>query len=351
MLSTSSLADDLRSKITSGALHSESLLGTEIGLTKTTGLSRSSVRLAISTLINEGLVERRPGKGVFVKSSSTSSVIELVLPALQNIWIDIAEGVQTVGRNTGSKIQIFNARSDVKSDMNMLRSLPSLKVDGAIIGSLHQKELTQEIVHLHLSGLPIVLLDQNLSDINVPSVTFDNYQAGYLAGSELLKANHRNLGFVGYSSLSARINGLRDAVNDAGIAFDRKNIVDTPVSWIPEGEQKRSLKEALTSLMDQPNPPTGLVFHNTGMALQGVRRLQSLGLRIPKDISVVSIGNEPEWIWADTELSAVQLPALEMGRIAAEMLLERIQNSQVPVRHVVLPVSWKPGHTILKLRS
>lgn len=340
------LTQELRTRILSGELPEQSLLGTEIGLAKSTGISRNSVRLAVSALIDEGLVERRPGKGIYVTSTSTKQVIELVLPGLHHIWKDITDGVQEVGRNRDCKVQIFNARSDLRTDMEMLRRLPDMNVDGAIIGSFHQREMTEEVIKLHLSGLPIVLLDQQPADVAVSSVVFDSYRAGYIAGEELLKAGHRRIGFIGYGALPTRVDGLRDAVNDGGVAFDRTNIVDTPLSWIALGEQRQDLTEALTRLLHKDNAPTAIVFHNTGMALLGMRCLKTLGYQTPEDISVVAIGDEPDLQWIDSTLSAVELPALEMGRIAMELLLERIQNPDAPVRQITLPVKWQPRQSI-----
>lgn len=350
------LAEQIRERILGGALKPESLLGTEVGLSRDTGLSRSSVRLAISGLVDEGLVERQPGKGIYIRQLRSQRIIELVLPGLQGIWKDVAQGVQEVGAAAGCRVQIFNACSDFQSDMEMLCRLPSLNVDGAIIGSLHQREMTTEIVKLHLSGLPIVLLDQEIPDLGVPSVTFDNYQAGYVAGTELIKAGHQRIGFVGYDTLSERINGLRDAVNDGGVAFDRTNIVSVPVALITGGikshqeTRKEELASCVQNLMEKENPPTAIVFYNTGMALYGVRCLQSLGYSVPEDISVVGIGEESEWEWIDSMLSTVVLPALQMGRIAAEKLIQRMEDPSATVGNTVLPVGWKSQKSVKEIK-
>lgn len=350
-ISHQDLSEDLRSQISTGTLKPGKLLATEIGLTKTTGLSRGSVRLAISALVDAGMVERRAGKGIYVKQLRNERVIELVLPGLDSIWKDIAEGVQEVARNSGCKVQIFNARSDFESDMDFLRRLPTMGVDGAIIGSFHQRKMTTEILNLHLSGLPIVLLDQQMMEINVPSVGVDNYEAGYLAGSKLLKAGHQRVAFIGFEGLTGRLEGFRDAVNDHGVAFDRTNVVLNPRNWLLEGEEKQDLREQLQKLLAKPAPVTAFVFHNPGLAMLGLRGLLALGCRVPDDVSAVSIGDEPDWDWSDMGLSAVDLSAMEIGRVAAVKLLNRLDNAAADPDHSTVPVTWKSRESIKEIFS
>src|SRR5689334_10156645 len=119
------LAKKLRHDIRRGKFGPGSMLGTEIEFARQEGISRPSVRLAIDSLVEEGLVERRAGKGVFVRKPSAAALtVELIVPHLAGFWIDVAEGAQSVARQRGCKTQIFNARGDLQADLDAVRRLP-----------------------------------------------------------------------------------------------------------------------------------------------------------------------------------------------------------------------------------
>lgn len=340
----------LRSDIISGRFEPGQMLGTEVGLAVEAGVSRGSARMAINDLIHEGLVERRAGKGVFAcKAPPGTRIVELAVPGLDGLWTQVAQGAQDAGRPQAVKLQIYNANRDIEADIQAIRQLPSNGVDGAIIAALHQKRVNEALVQLWSTGFPFVLCDQQMQDIDVPSVVFDNHAAGYIATQELIRLGHRRIGFVGYEILSptgSRSEGYRDALNDAGILFDRSLTAIQPFD--PAATPRTpSFEEFLASLSSRPNRPTALVFHTDHLALLAYPLLKKQGLRIPTEISIVAIGGGHQSEATEPPLTMVLLPCREMGEQAIDMLLRRLDAPNGPTEHRVLPVEWIPRESTM----
>jgi len=337
------LVKKLRQNIRRGKFTPGVMLGTEIQFAKKEGISRDSVRMAVNSLIKEGLVERRAGKGVYVRKPEAALIVELLLPSLGGIWAGVATGAQTVARDHGFKAQIFNADGDFEADLDAIRRLPLTEVDGAIVGSLHQSRLSAAVIELHQKNFPLVVVDQQMHDVDLPSVIYDGHAAGYLAGQKFVQCGHRRIGFVGFArgaNLRGRLDGLRDAVNDAGVAFDRSLIVELPATTLVVEGGREAFEQSLTKLLQRPARPTALLFHNDYLAMLGYQVIKRVGLRIPQDLSVVSAGNDPLCELTEPPMTAMDLPGSEMGRVAMELLLQRINDPQSTIEHRVLPVKW-----------
>ena len=347
------LLQELREKVSGGRVPVGSCVGTELEMARRHKISRVSVRTAVSRLVEEGLLERRPGCGVYVKQTSTPfHVVDAILPCLDYMWRDIALGAQDEGARHETLIRICNARNDFEADLRMVQHLPSSGARGAIIGSLHQPALREAVARLHLADFPVVLVDERLDGMAIPSVTFADHQAGYQAGEHLLQRGHRHIGFAGFTdslNLAQRLNGLREAMNDAGASLDRSCVGSLPPSYLltPTPE---ALQACLEPLLTQPERPSALVFHDSLLAAQAYRLIRSLELRIPQDISIVGIGHTSEFVWLEPSLACVVLPSADMGRVAMDLLLNRLKDPGAPAEHRVLPVTWQDGDSVAHLR-
>lgn len=328
----------LRSRIHSKRLRPGHMLGTEVGLAAQSGISRSSVREAISILAKEGLIERRPGKGIFVREAPRDLVIEMILPNLSGTWAGgLVDAAQTVARENLAKLQVFSADGNFEADLSAIRRLPQMKVSGAIIVSLHHIRLSQQVIELHQQGFPLVLLDQRLRDVDIPSVTCDDLQAGSLAAARLVSLGHRRIGFVGFQHddglPSPRQEGYRNALSDAGIVIDRSLEVLFPYALLTGPDKNAG--GALRKLFSRRNPPTALVVQNFRLATLCLALADRL--RVGRDVDFLTFAARREMESADSRLAFVEIPEAALGAAAARLLLDRISHPGRPARHMVIP--------------
>lgn len=338
------LIDQIHRSIGSGALRPGQLIGSEYELARQASISRMSVRRAMDQLVAEGLVERRPGKGVYVRDTVTSTrLVQVVVPSMSfDQCVQIAQGAQALGMDRGVQLQVYDAHARMDWDIQVIRQLPKSAVQGAIIASWHHPRFAEVLYELKRVDYPFVLVDERLHDIDVPSVLVDNHGGGYRVGQELIAAGHRRIGFIGNfaaDTVRARLEGLRDAVNDAKVPFDRSLAIDLKMDD-PDGDWPAAIARATIELMRRPDAPTAIFYSDDQTAAHGFKALKSLGLRIPEDVSVVGFDDNPLCQWLDPTLSTVRQPSREMGQVALEMLLQRMIDPRRPAEHRVLPTQW-----------
>lgn len=337
------LADRLRRSIREGEFQPGQLIGSEHELARQQQISRVTVRRASEILVNEGLLERRPGKGLYVRANHvTTRMIQVIAGNLQ--WepcLQVARGVQAAARKVGMQVQLHDAHGDAELDLEVVRQLPGGAARGAIIISFHGSAFNEAVFALKTQGFPFVLVDQRLHDIEIPSVTADNYDGGSQAAKAILKAGHRRIAFIGdlvADTVTRRFEGMRDAIGDAGLPFDRTRVTDVSEVRDRLGDWSGHVQQCVCETMGRPNPPTALFCSCDAVARSAYRALAGMGLRVPDDVSVVGFDDDPIAEWVTPGLTTVRQPFQEMGIAALNLLRDRMSDPAAKVEHRVLPV-------------
>jgi LacI family transcriptional regulator, galactose operon repressor len=342
----------IRADISAGRVKPGTRIGTEYDFMRQTGLSRTSVRRGIKHLIDEGLLERRVGKGVYVRELHHSThVIQFVVPDMAiDLYVRMTRAIQDWGRKHGVDIQLHNAHGSFDHDIKYVQSLPDKSMSGAIISSLYHPKFINALFELKRQGYPFVLVGHHLDELEVPSVAADNYGGGYLVGQELFKYGHgRRIAFIGalrYQATARRLEGLKDAMSDQGLAYDRALFKDLDVA-LPCDDWSDLVQEKVSELLGLAEPPTVLVFGSTSLAASAYPVLKSRGLSIPGDISVATFDDEPYVQFLDPPMSLIRQPGEDIGTAAIQMLMDRLKGVGAS-EQVTLPVKWVPRASVGK---
>lgn len=344
------LVQRIRADIDSGKLQPGQKVGTESGFAREAGLSRNSIRAGIDLLIEDGVVERRPGKGIFVVAApDAGQTIQVVVPQFADPFHqNIVQGVQDACRQRGLLMQVQDAHGRVQDDLALIRSLPENSTSGAIIIAEHHPELLYALFDLQRREYPFVLVDKKLVGLPAPSVVSDNYQGGYLIGQKLIELGHRQIAVVvdpEASTAADRVDGLRDALSDADVAFKRSRIVEcyagagcshSAQEWL------ELMTDATRKVLALEPRPTAVFYWNDDAAAYGCRALHEMGVSIPDDISVVGFDDSDVCEVLHPPLASVYQPVRQMGEEAVELLMEWIDRKQVPwdEKDRVLPVEF-----------
>ena len=186
---------------------------------------------------------------------------------------------------------------------------------------------------LRLAEFPHILVDVDTDDRRSWSVGSTNWQGAYDAVSYLLELNHRRIGMItdqpGLSVSERRLEAYKAALQDHGIEFDpalvqRDNYMAPYTGW---------LVEALLALDD---PPTAIFTTGDTAAIQAMETLRLKHIRVPQDISVLGFDDILQASTVSPALTTVYHPMYEMGRVAAEILLEQIETPGLPPKQIRL---------------
>jgi len=179
-----------------------------------------------------------------------------------------------------------------------------------------------ELERLNEATAPVVLINACQPEL-AGSVVVDDELGGRIATEHLLALGHRRIGFVGGLPTSytaqRRFDGFRAAMHDAGVRTYRR--LQTNMGFTIDNG-----RDALSMLLSDPNPPTGVVVASINSGIGAMSHARGVGVSVPGDLSIVSVHD----CWVSESLSpaltAVRMPMFEMGVVAVESLVLRLEG-------------------------
>ncbi len=326
----------LRRQIAEGRLRPGDRIPSIRELSERLNVNHLTIRQALRTLAEEGLVMANQGRGTFVadRRRKTKLHIALMVPNLgMALSSAISRGVQSVAGREEARVSILDLHDDPDILVKHLDALREHGHDGAIVFPLASPAVARALARLILDDYPVVLVDRFMPEIPSWNVVVDNFRGGYLATRHLIENGCRRIAFVSdleCSSTRNRFEGYREALGEGGLVF-RRELVREIVP--PEDHTRAFVRELLAS--DQP--PDGIFFGNDIRALWGLQETRAAGLRVPDDIQIVGFDDEPASSLVEPALTTVRQDGFEVGRVAAELLCRRMQpgGANEPVTHTI----------------
>jgi LacI family transcriptional regulator len=176
------------------------------------------------------------------------------------------------------------------------------------------------LVRLTRRGIPVVLLDQPRERLDLCAVAVDDVLGGRLAAEHLIALGHRNIAFLGSVADAApvgrRRDGARQALAEAGLG-----LLDVRVATQPPPLLDAAAGAVRQILSASPRPTAVLALNDTA-AMGLLDGLLTAGVRVPADISVVGYDDLPLARRLPPPLTTVRQPHYDLGRSAAELLLD-----------------------------
>lgn len=220
----------------------------------------------------------------------------------------------------GYEVVLFNIAAPAQVQERLLE-VPQQPLDGLIVISVPLAEADGE--RLATAPFPTVLVDTAAAGL--PSVCVDDHHGGRTATQHLVDLGHTRIGFVGeppvnpfgFVSSARREEGYRDVIRQAGLPDDP--------DLVRHGAHLRSTAKQMTfELMALATPPTAIVATSDVQAVGVMEAAESLGLRVPDDLSV--IGYDDIELASLMNLTTVRQPLEGSGRRGADLVLEAIAS-------------------------
>jgi len=230
----------------------------------------------------------------------------------------VARSVEDVCQDQGYSVLLCNTDGKPDKERAYLATLHEKRIDGLLLSSTGQA--TEQIRGILEAGIKVVLIDRIIPRVETPCVGVENF-AGMVDGTRyLLSLGHRRIGVIvggqGVPTASERLDGYLAAMAGNGVEIDPMLIVDGNFS--EEGGRLAGLK-----LCSYSDPPTAIISCNNLMTSGLLFALRKSGKRVPNDISVLGFDDLPVFSLLDRPLTVIAQPAYELGRRAAEVLLEQ----------------------------
>lgn len=265
--------------------------------------------------------------------STASHLVGVVFSDIANpFYIDVLRSIEYALCEQGISVLISNADSDPTREEAFIRIMLNENVAGLIIAPT--TEDVPALARAAAGGLPIVVIDRRMNNMDVDTVLVDNFKGALAAVQHLTRLGHARLGVLSgplhLTSGRERYTGYLQAMSDAGLAVDS--------SLTRFGDYRESSGYRLAQeLLSAPNPPTALFIANNLMTIGALNAIHELGCRIPDDVAVIGFDDLPWAISLNPPLTTVAQPTTEIGLRAAELLLDRIKDPDKSSRSIILP--------------
>jgi LacI family transcriptional regulator len=233
--------------------------------------------------------------------------------------------------------------SGSQGERDVLHAFLRQRPEGLVLATLRTAASDQLLRQLTDGGMPIALVGRELDHTRVDSISANYRRGGDTVTGHLLDLGHRRIAFIGAQLQEAdqvgRLRGYLDALRRARIQVRPAWVIgDAPAPKGPSYPTFLTGYQGAQRLLRLPVRPTAIVARNDVTAVGALQALKDAGLRVPADISVTGFDNIPLAPAIAPALTTMSHPTEEVGRLAAEFLIARLERPQETVapRNIVL---------------
>ncbi|HHY09028.1 MAG TPA: LacI family transcriptional regulator [Firmicutes bacterium] len=256
-----------------------------------------------------------------LKLKRTKQIALAVADIGNPVYVAMAKAVQRVAKNYGYRLVLLSTEALAAEEFGIIKSLSKQYVDGLIISPLLYCEKHKELIKQAIR--PVVVITGTGSDPEIDSVLVDSSEGVRLAMEHLLAQGYSKIAFLNGPSETvpgvSRLNGYYASLIEHGLPRD-PNLVFSSDFTLAGGYLKAQ------KIIEEIQGLDAIMCANDLMALGVIRYLLARGLKVPHDIAVVGMDDIEHGANYFPALTTVSLLAAERGRMAAELLFERLTS-------------------------
>lgn len=266
----------------------------------------------------------------FVPNTSAQSLkirqthqIALAVPDIRNAIIpDIAWSVEQAAKQHGYRVVQINTLGNARLELETLREIKKLHVDGLVLMPLAYPKQLESLINQASIPVSVINYGKKLSPDLKADIVGLARQEGRLVMEHLLQIGRVRIAYAG---------APKDKIEERYLAYEQSlRHVDASLVYFGEDFSFETGRQAADYFYSLKNMPDAIYAVNDMVAIGIVNRFKELGIRVPQDVAVVGIDNN---LWATVttpQISSVSIMGSEVGRLAAELLLKRIQSHNPP---------------------
>ena len=264
---------------------------------------------------------------VSLRSQRTKTLALLVPDIASSFWTTVLRGVEDEAMARGYHVFLGSTDDDPEKESRYINGLQRRRIDGLLIAPTRQS--APLLRRLQQQGMRIVIVHRPLAGVEIDTVRSDPYSSAVLLTQHLLGAGRRRLAFIGGEIEQGRLAGYRDTLAAAGYPPDPALVKIGPLIQ-QVGEQ------LVGQLLDLDAPPDAVLIGNNRLALGALHALARVNQREPGKIAIAAF-YDPAALneYAPPMIAAIQ-PAYEIGRFGARRLFDRLTDTPVEGREIIL---------------
>ncbi|GAB4006066.1 LacI family transcriptional regulator [Spirosoma sp. KCTC 42546] len=256
--------------------------------------------------------------------SGKTQTIGLIIADISNpFFANIARIVEDEAKQNGYTVIIGSSDENADKSRDLLDVLITRQVDGFIVVSAEGS--SEQVLMLKEKHIPFVLLDRYFPDIQSDFVSTDHYKAAYDGTDHLISNGYKRIGMIAYESdmyhMQERIRGYRDALQDNELPFINEWLKKIRINHI-----EQEVRVAINELTTVTQPVDALLFATYGLAINGLKYLNELSLKVPDDLAIVSFGQAEAFDLYYCPITYLKQPIGLLGKTAVTLLVKKMKD-------------------------
>ncbi|WP_435035967.1 LacI family DNA-binding transcriptional regulator [Pseudomonas neuropathica] len=253
-----------------------------------------------------------------LKAKTTATIGLLVPNSLNPYFAELARGIEDYCERNGYCVILCNSDDNPDKQRSYLRVLLEKRIDGLIVASAGgDSGLAQGLAGVKT---PMVIVDRGLDGVDADLVRIDHEYGAYLATRHLLELGHRDIATIGgpasTSVAQMRLAGYCRALKEAGVEVRPERMLESDFTSTGGYNAAATLLES--------NPPSAIFAGNDMIGIGVLRAAAERNVRVPSELSVIGFDDIQMSRYVYPALTTVGQSILQLGEMAAEVLLRRI---------------------------
>lgn len=268
-----------------------------------------------------------------LKSSQTKT-IGVVVPEIKHDFFSSAiSGIEEVAYQSGYTIIVCQSNESYEREVINTNALMYHRVAGVVVSISQQTKNGKHFKELLRRRIPLVFFDRVCDDVKASKVVIDDYKSALHAVTFLIEKGYKKIAhFAGPKELGMcknRWKGYVDAL---------KQVHRTPCNGFVRygGLHEQDGYNAMDVLLSEKTLPDAIFAVNDPVAIGAYQRIKEAKLKIPDDIALIGFSNNKITSLVDPQITTIDQPSFEMGKMAAEILIQTIEDKLTEPKTLVL---------------
>jgi LacI family transcriptional regulator len=281
---------------------------------------KKHVSVAMTKRVRAAIIKLgyEPNEAARILKGQPPRTIGLIVPDLADPFFSTcAHAIQQLAAKQGYTTLLFACEGQKNTEAEELAMMKSRNIAGILIVPSNVSS-GHELKELRRRGVPIVMLDRTLPDLDAGEVMVENREGTRKAIDHLMEHGHRQILCVGYdskfNSIGQRIAGYREAMTQAGLKPQLLMVT-----------RDSSIAPQLLKRLRSTTRPTALFTLNNVTTTTALHVLQRENISVPREVAMIGFDDFDLASLLAVPLTAVRQPAAELGRSAARLLLDWIR--------------------------
>lgn len=274
-----------------------------------------------------------------LRQNKTNTIGVVVGTILSPFFSAIAKSIEDVANKNNYNMILCDADENSEKELKYLKVLTANRVDGIILAPTGKNK--DYINWLIRSNTKLILIDRLIEGIECDAVVVNNERGAYIAVKHLIDQGFKKIGILtthqDITPEKERFNGYLKALNEAGIPKN-DNLIKIGKFKNPM-LNKENVINLTKELIQNPDGIDAIFATSNDLALGALMAIKKAGLRIPEDIGIISFDDADWCLILESPLTSIRQPIYNLGSIAAEMLIKKINGENISLDEKNLTIS------------